>query len=99
MIFLFGPFTGVEIGMPIETFQNYIRKHVHRELYIRQSTNDLAGVYYNNYYLNISLPPKFIYHTPKSQYTDKHGVQYRCVLKAVEAIRNKLKGMNINWVK
>jgi len=78
--------------MFITDFEKKIQEEIHPELTIRVNPNsdDIAGVYLNDTYMGIALPPQEIREEFSPKYVDRRGSPYRCVQQALDIISGKL---------
>jgi hypothetical protein len=78
--------------MTITDFEKKIQEEIHPDLTIRINPNsdDIAGVYLNNTYMGIAVPPQEIREEFSPKYTDKRGAPYRCIQQAEDIIKGKL---------
>ena len=78
--------------MTTEDFEIQIKKDIDSDLNIRVNPNaeDIAGVYWNDIYIGVAVPPKEIRKEHSSSYTDSMGHPYRHIALAIEFIEAKL---------
>ena len=78
--------------MKIEDFEKQIQKDIDPELNIRVNPNhdDIAGVYWNDIYIGVSVPPVDIREKVDTKYIDKLGTPYKSIPMALEFIEGKL---------
>jgi len=78
--------------MTIKDFEKKIQAEIHPDITIRINPNseDIAGVYLNNTYMGIALPPQEIQEMFSSKYVDSRGAPYRCIEQAEAIIKGKL---------
>lgn len=78
--------------MLITEFEKKIQVEINPALSIRVNPNadDIAGVYYENMYMGIALPPQEIKDEFSEKYHDKKGYPYRTMSQAVDIINGKL---------
>lgn len=62
--------------MIIEEFENEL-KEIHPDLHIRKTQKDLAGVYFKDRYVGVSVPPNHIFDLVKKEYCDAFGSPYK----------------------
>lgn len=76
-------------NMLITEFEKKIQEEINAELSIRINPNadDIAGVYYKNFYMGISVPPQEIREEFSEKYHDRMGHPYRSI-EQVEGIIN-----------
>lgn len=82
--------------MKIKDFEKHIQDTIDKRLSIRINPNhdDIAGVYLDEVYLGVAVPPKVIKTQIDPNYTDIHGHAYRTKQQAEKAIWEKKAGMN-----
>lgn len=73
-------------------FEKKIQEEIDKDLSIRTNPNheDIAGVYWNDIYLGIAVPPVEIRDRMSSEYVDAIGHQYKDQFIAYELIKGKL---------
>ena len=73
-------------------FEKKIQEEINSDLTIRINPNaeDIAGVYYQNVYMGISVPPQEIKDTFSEKYCDNKGYPYRSIELAEGLIRGKI---------
>jgi len=73
-------------------FEKEIQKDIDTNLSIRTNPNatDIAGVYYKDVYIGVSVPPVDIKKEHDSNYTDRIGVPYKNKDMAIAFIHGKL---------
>ena len=78
--------------MLITDFEKKIKDEIHPDLSIRINPNsdDIAGVYLNNIYMGIALPPQEIHEQFREKYADRRGAPYRSIQQAEGIIKGKL---------
>jgi hypothetical protein len=78
--------------MLITDFEKKIKDEIHPDLSIRINPNadDIAGVYLNNTYMGIALPPQEIRDEFNPKYADHRGSPYRSIQQALDLINGKL---------
>lgn len=78
--------------MTIKNFEAKIQAEINPDLTIRINPNadDIAGVYYQNVYIGVAVPPLEIRETPSEKYHDRLGHPYRTIQQAEDIIKGKL---------
>lgn len=78
--------------MKIEDFEKQIKKDIDPDLTIRVNPNheDIAGVYWNDIFIGVSVPPKEIREKVDMKYVDQLGNPYKSIPMALEFIKGKL---------
>ena len=78
--------------MTIKEFEAKIQKEIDKDLNIRVNPNhnDIAGVYWNNIYISVAVPPQEIRDKLDNGYTDAIGHPYRSIDMAIDLINGKL---------
>jgi hypothetical protein len=78
--------------MLITEFEQKIKNEIDQDLSIRINPNadDIAGIYYKDFYMGIAVPSKEIHETPSEKYCDRMGHQYRSIEQAEGIIRGKI---------
>jgi hypothetical protein len=78
--------------MIIKDFEKKIQDEIHADITIRINPNsdDIAGVYLNDTYMGIALPPQEIHEEFSPKYVDRRGSPYRTMQQAEDIIRGKL---------
>ncbi len=78
--------------MKTEDFEKKIQDEIDSELNVRVNPNhdDIAGVYWNDIYIGVAVPPKEIREEHNSGYTDDLGNPYKHIDMAIEFINGKL---------
>lgn len=78
--------------MKIKDFEAQIQKDFDKDLTIRTNPNhsDIAGVYWKDIYIGVSLPPEEIHKNIVGDYKDSIGVPYKNIDLALEFIKGKL---------
>ena len=73
-------------------FEKQIQKEIDPELNIRINPNaeDIAGVYWNDIFIGVAVPPQEIREEHDANYQDSIGHPYRHVASAIELIEGKL---------
>lgn len=79
--------------MSIEDFEKVIQEEINADLTIRTNPNasDIAGVYFKEHFIGVSVPPKEIHKEVSMQRTDALGHPYKTIDFAKELIAGKLK--------
>ena len=82
--------------MKIAEFQTKIQKEIDQRLHIVRNPNvdDAAGVYLDDFYTGVMVPPGEIWEHATDLYADKWGHRYRTIPEALRDIKNKLKAIN-----
>ena len=78
--------------MKITDFEKEIQEDIDSELSIRINPNheDIAGVYYKDFYLGVAVPPQEIREEFDRSYVDSTGYPYKHKSLALEFIKGKL---------
>lgn len=78
--------------MKITDFEKQIQKDIDPELSIRVNPNhpDIAGVYWREHFLGVSVPPQEIKTALDASYRDKIGYPYKNKQLALDQITGKL---------
>ena len=78
--------------MKIKDFEKKIQTEIDKDLTIRTNPNhdDIAGVYWNDVYIGVSLPPVDIREDIDLNYVDAIGQPYKNVEMALSFIKGKL---------
>lgn len=73
-------------------FELKIQKEIDKDLTIKTNPNadDIAGVYYQNVYIGVAVPPKEIFEEFREKYQDRLGHPYRSISQAEAIIQGKL---------
>lgn len=73
-------------------FEKQIQQDIDKDLSIRINPNaeDIAGVYYKDVFIGVSVPPQEIREEFNSGYTDDTGHPYKHIPLALEFIKGKL---------
>lgn len=79
-------------NMLITEFEQKIKNEIDEDLSIRVNPNadDIAGVYYKNFYMGISVPSQEIKESFSEKYCDRMGHPYRSIEQAEGIIRGKI---------
>ena len=56
--------------MYIKEFEKELQTLLSPKLNIRRTAEDISGVYYDDKYLGVSLPPQFVFDCVNKDYTD-----------------------------
>lgn len=78
--------------MTTKDFEKKIQTEIDKDLNIRVNPNasDIAGVYWNDIFIGIAVPPVEIREAYDAGYQDDMGHPYRHVASAIEMIEGKL---------
>jgi hypothetical protein len=78
--------------MKIKDFEERIQKEIDSELTIRTNPNakDIAGVYYKEHFIGVSVPPEEIFEEISATRVDALGVPYKTIDFAFGLITGKL---------
>lgn len=78
--------------MKTTDFEKKIQKEIDKDLTIRVNPNakDIAGVYWKEYFIGVSVPPEEIREEADKGYTDAIGHPYKHVQLAEDFIHGKL---------
>lgn len=78
--------------MKTTDFEKKIQEEIDPELNIRINPNaeDIAGVYWNDIYISVAVPPQEIREEHDDKYHDAIGYPYRHIDSAIELIKGKL---------
>lgn len=78
--------------MTILEFEAKIKREIDKRLTIKRNPNhsDISGVYINDIYLGVAVPPNEIMPKRSDFYMDTHGYPYRGVEEAMKDIKGKV---------
>ena len=79
--------------MKTKDFEKKIQKEIDPDLNVRINPNhdDIAGVYWNDVYIGVAIPPQEIKRDHSASYTDAIGYPYKHISLAFDLIKGKLR--------
>lgn len=87
--------------MHIKEFEKELQQQVSPHLHIVRTQPDIAGVYYKNRYLNISVPPEFVFDCVNVNYTDNPpfwcGQSAKVIYRSRPLLKHLIK-FKLNWI-
>lgn len=80
------------VDMKIEDYEKQIQKEIDPDLTIKVNPNhtDIAGVYWQDIFIGVSVPPVEIKETLEPSYVDGVGYPYKNVQLATDLIKGKV---------
>lgn len=86
--------------MHIKNFEKELQE-IDPNLHIKRVQPDISGVYYKNQYINISLPPEFVFDCVNPAYTDNppwwSGQKERVIYRSRPLLKHLIK-FKLNYI-